>query len=183
MDYFFQQNLNQKTSNFLQTKRAAYKKLDSIFSYNFCYILNKTWTSAAVVAGGRAVVAIGQSTSRNGDGSWGSGRCLQKSRAHGIRYNGKGGKLDTAKPKEIAQFRCSFVRAVWQIVDRQRPAAVRAVCPIADRRWCLWLVPLGVELRLPWFRLIGVFFLLNEEYVKWVAGSNSVLFFLLKWWA
>ena len=49
--------INQKTSNFLQTMRATYKKVDSIFFYNFCYILNKTWTVAAVVAGGHTVVA------------------------------------------------------------------------------------------------------------------------------
>ena len=55
--------INQKTSNFLQTKRAAYKKVDSIFSYNFCYILNKTWMIAAVVAGGHTVVAIGKTMS------------------------------------------------------------------------------------------------------------------------
>ena len=35
--------INQKTSNFLQTKRATYKKVDYIFSYNFCYILRRWW--------------------------------------------------------------------------------------------------------------------------------------------
>ena len=120
--------INQKTSNFLQTKRAAYKKVDSIFSYNFCYILNKTWTIAAVVAGGHVVVAIGKTT---------SGRCLQNLEHTGW-YNGKGGKLDTAKPKEIAQFRCSFVRAVWQIVDRRWCRSV--VCLAGVVSWCRSLV-------------------------------------------
>ena len=44
------------------------------------------------------MVAIGKTT---------SGRCLQNLEHTGW-YNGKGGKLDTAKPKEI-------VRAVWQM--------------------------------------------------------------------